>query len=98
MDKETKQQLCLEYRLNNCGDMWGTCVGVIFDICNTLARRGDYDAIPTEWDYNSGALGPYPKDEQTHDLDEYKTSDLVEFGDKYLFRLYNYCKANGLDY
>jgi hypothetical protein len=77
-------------------DMWGAVTGALFDIANTLTRRGEF--VPDAWEYRCGAAGPYPVEEQTFDWADYTADCLRTFGTDYLVRASEILKKRGKDY
>ena len=60
---------------SDLGDMWGSVMGELFDLCDLLAFRGD--EVPAEWQYSPGA---YSADPEREDLDEHDEDVLHSYG------------------
>tara|TARA_Y100000401_G_scaffold98481_1_gene86294 strand:- start:96 stop:476 length:381 start_codon:yes stop_codon:yes gene_type:complete len=72
------EDLIAEFRLRaDRGDMWGSVLVELFDLCDLLTFRGDH--VPADWEYRLGALGP--EEPGRGDLAGYDGQTLVSYGD-----------------
>lgn len=65
------------------GDPWGTAMGALFDVADTLHFDRDAD-VPANWHYHPSILGPTDPDEQTYIgqclLPDTSTGEILRFG------------------
>ena len=59
------------------GDMWGSVLGALFDICEHLTFRGD--VVPESWGFMPGAGGV--QQDPAPDLGEFSPEDLEALGE-----------------
>ena len=78
---------------SDLGDMWGSVMGELFDLCDHLTFRGD--EVPAEWEYRPGA--GEQRDPGRDDFDEHDGDVLRSFGE-FLMTMRDVLEEQGASY